>query len=154
MFRRILVPVDGSAVAQDALCVAVQLAEALQAATRIVYVLDLGPLYDTEASGVDVSEVEKVMLQDGNDILARAAETAKQAGVPSQTALVPVYDSRVAEAIVDDAKQWRADLIALGTHGRHGISRLILGSVAEAVARTSPIPVLLVRGAGNGSDAN
>jgi len=149
MIRRILIPVDGSAVSHDALSVAVQLAEALRAGTRIIYVLDLGPLYTTEASGVDVSEVEKAMLQEGEDILEKAAETARQAGVPSETALVPIYDSHVSDAIVDDARRWRADLIALGTHGRHGISRLILGSVAEAVARTSPIPVLLVRGAAN-----
>ena len=53
---------------------------------------------------------------------------------------------RVAEVIVQAARDWKADLIVVGTHGRRGVSHLFLGSDAEAVARLSPVPVLLVRG--------
>lgn len=149
MFGRILMPVDGSIVSRDALGVAVQLANALHSEARIIYVLDLGPLYQTEASGIDVSGVEKVMLQDGQKILDQAAGIARAAGVASESALLPIYDTRIVDAIVDDAARWHADLIALGTHGRHGLGRLLLGSVADGVARSSPVPVLLVRGSAN-----
>jgi nucleotide-binding universal stress UspA family protein len=53
--------------------------------------------------------------------------------------------SRVSEVVVEQAKVWRADLIVLGTHGRRGVGRFLLGSDAEQVARTASVPVLLVR---------
>ena len=73
---------------------------------------------------------------------------AKKAGVGAESRLVEVekYGERVVDAIVDEAKRWRADLIVIGTHGRRGVSHLLLGSVAEGVVRLAPAPVLLVRG--------
>ncbi|MGH2460712.1 MAG: universal stress protein [Chloroflexota bacterium] len=154
MFGRILMPVDGSAVSQGALSVAAQLAEALHSETRIIYVLDLGPLYQTEASGIDVSGVEKVMLDDGQKLLDRAEAIARSAGVAGESALLTIYGTRIVDAIVDDADKWHADLIALGTHGRHGLRRLLLGSVADGVARAASVPVLLVRGTTAGRPAS
>ncbi|HVC32866.1 MAG TPA: universal stress protein [Chloroflexota bacterium] len=150
MFQRILVGIDGSTVSRHALQTAVQLAKALNSRVRIVHVIDLGPLYEAAASGVDVSDVERTMVQDGRNLLAQAQDVARQGSVTSETALLPIYGTRIIDTIVDDAKQWTADLIVLGTHGRHGLGRLILGSVAEGVARSSPIPVLLVRGPAHG----
>jgi nucleotide-binding universal stress UspA family protein len=54
---------------------------------------------------------------------------------------------RVCDVIVDEAKKWRADLIVMGTHGRRGMTRMLLGSDAEGVLRNTPVPVLLVRAA-------
>ena len=61
-----------------------------------------------------------------------------------ETKLVEDFSGRVANAIVDQAKRWRADVIVMGTHGRRGLNRVFLGSDAELVARYSPVPVLLV----------
>jgi nucleotide-binding universal stress UspA family protein len=63
----------------------------------------------------------------------------------SETELLETEGKRVASVIDDDAKRWPADLIVIGTHGRSGISRLLLGSVAEGVVRGASVPVLLVR---------
>jgi nucleotide-binding universal stress UspA family protein len=60
--------------------------------------------------------------------------------------LVEARGRRVADAIVAQAKKWKADVIVIGTHGREGLARVVLGSDAELVVRESPVPVLLVRG--------
>lgn len=145
-FRRILAAIDGSSISRHALREAVLLAKDQHACLRIVQVVDLAPLYEAEASGIDVSVAEQALLREAESELAKAADVARHAGVASETALLPIYGSGIGEAIVADARGWPADLIALGTHGRHGIQRMILGSVADSVARSSPVPVLLVRG--------
>ncbi len=64
-----------------------------------------------------------------------------------EASLIETAGRRVPGAIVEEARRWGADLIVVGTHGRRGLDRLLLGSVAEGVARMSPVSVLLVRGA-------
>ena len=66
-------------------------------------------------------------------------------GIPVQTVMLETIAGPAADLIVRQAKRWRADLIVLGTHGRRGLRRLVLGSDAEQIVRTSPVPVLLVR---------
>lgn len=146
MFQRILVAIDGSRTSDCALEEAIKLAKDQRACLRVVHVVDLGPLYEAEASGIDTSEAEEAVTREGWRELDRAKARAQQAGIIVETKLLAVYDSPISDAIIDDAKRWPADLIVLGTHGRHGLSRLVLGSVAEGVARRSPIPVLLVHG--------
>mgnify|MGYP002392576450 CR=1 FL=1 len=70
------------------------------------------------------------------------------AGVAVETSLITIedLDERIPEAIADDAEAWSADLIVIGTHGRRGLSRLFLGSIAEGVIRVATKPVLLIRG--------
>lgn len=62
-----------------------------------------------------------------------------------ETVLLETLGHRVAELIIKQAKKWRADVIVLGTHGRRGLARVLMGSDAEIVVRESPVPVLLVR---------
>ena len=62
-----------------------------------------------------------------------------------ETALVDSVGQRVSDIILDQAAAWPADLIVIGTHGRRGVDRVLMGSDAEQVARRSPVPVLLVR---------
>jgi nucleotide-binding universal stress UspA family protein len=84
----------------------------------------------------------------GTAILARAAAEAKKRGVNAKTVLAENIAGRVADVIVRAAKKQRADLLVLGTHGRRGLTRMVMGSDAELVVRYAPVPVLLVRGKG------
>jgi len=78
-------------------------------------------------------------------ILDQARTRATAAELPVETVLYDDLGLPVEERIVMAARDWPADLIVMGTHGRRGVTRAMLGSSAEAVLRTSPVPVLLVR---------
>ncbi|MGH2461251.1 MAG: universal stress protein [Chloroflexota bacterium] len=130
----------------QALLEAVKLAKNQHACLRLVHVVNLGPLYPAVSSGPHVLALRRALLEAGQDILDEAAALAQSKGVTVEKALRWTARRRISEKIVEDARRWPADLIVLGTHGRHGIERLFLGSVAEGVARTAPVPVLLVRG--------
>jgi nucleotide-binding universal stress UspA family protein len=146
MYQRILVAIDGSTVSHRALQEAIKLAQDQRARLRIIHVVDLGPIYDAAAGGADVTNEEQMMITEGRNLLASAKALAQSAGVTSETALLMIYGTGISDAIVDDAKLWPADLIVLGTHGRHGLTELLLGSVAEGVVHIAPVPVLLVGG--------
>jgi len=93
----------------------------------------------------DLDELSRAWRKAGQTVLDRALALAGPAGLGTEAALVESAGHRVSDAIVEEAKRWGADLIIVGTHGRHGFSRFLLGSVAEGVARTAPASVLLVR---------
>jgi nucleotide-binding universal stress UspA family protein len=80
--------------------------------------------------------------------LATGAATARNAGIEVDTKFVVLeaLAQRICDAIIEEAKHWPADLIIIGTHGRHGFNRLLLGSVAEGVIRLATKPVLVFRG--------
>ena len=141
MFQRILVATDGSAMSEEALKTALQLAQEQKAELLIVHVVDMYGFYLASA------DVVRVFHEEGEAILSRAEDTARQAGVSAKTRLLEtgVGGSRVAELIAEEGKTWPADLLVVGTHGRRGLSRLFLGSVAEGVSRLATVPVLLVR---------
>jgi len=146
MFQRILAAYDGSDVARHALREAIQLANEQQAQLRIVSVVDLGPLFWVPVARFDVADVEKAVIQQAENDLADAAAMARQAGTAPETVLRRANGRRVSDEIIAEATSWPADLIVMGTHGRGGVERLVLGSVAERVARAAPVPLLLVRG--------
>jgi nucleotide-binding universal stress UspA family protein len=145
MYQRILVPVDGSATSERALQEAIKLA-AGNALLRLVYVLEENYSLDAEAYAfVDYSALKEGMRNTGERILAQGAKKVHQSGSKAETALLDVSGERVDSVIDGEAQQWGADLIVIGTHGRSGLSRLLLGSVAEGVARGTTVPVLMVR---------
>lgn len=146
MYQRILVAFDGSNVARHALQEAIKLARDEHAQLRIVSVVDLGPLYWTPLTGINVADIEQAIIQQTQKELSDAAALARQEGIDPETTLRRANGQRISDQIVAEATSWPADLIVLGTHGRGGIERLVLGSVAEGVARSAPVPVLLVRG--------
>jgi nucleotide-binding universal stress UspA family protein len=94
----------------------------------------------------DLEPVRRAWREAGEEILARAAARASQARVEAESTLLESDGRRVSATVVKEAQRWGADLIVVGTHGRRGLDRLLLGSVAEGVARTAPVSVLLVRG--------
>lgn len=147
MYQRILVAIDGSQTSERALQEALKLA-AGKAQLRLVYVVEeIYPL-DTEGYAfIDYAALQQAVRKTGERALAQAAEKARGLGVAAETALLDAGGERIASVIDGAALDWQADLVVIGTHGRSGLSRLLLGSVAEGVVRGASVPVLLVRSA-------
>lgn len=141
MYNRILIPVDGSPPSTAALAEALGFARERNARALLVYACE--PMPYTLAEGV--LDLSAEMRRQGRLILDAAAAAADKAGVTAEMSLVEASDRRIPEVIVDEAKRWNADLIAMGTHGRRGFEHLLLGSVAEGVIRRASVPVLLLR---------
>lgn len=143
MFKRILVPVDGSATSSKALTAALQLARESGGRVRVTHSLDeLAYLSGFEYSG----EVIKVARENAAKVLDDAMAIAKASGVPADQQLVDQPGQRLGQTVSDAALAWEADLIVVGTHGRRGIGRVLMGSGAEQVIRAAPVPVLVIRG--------
>ena len=147
MFKRILVAVDGSHTAELALQEAIKLAGEVRAQLRIVHVVDNVNL-NLSAEFPNPSEIWDAMIKGGQAILHKAGAVANAAGIAVETGLIEIdtLGHRIPEMIAADADAWPADLIVIGTHGRRGLSHLLLGSVAEGVVRVATKPVLLIRG--------
>jgi nucleotide-binding universal stress UspA family protein len=146
MYSRILVAVDESPHAEHAVRHAAGIAQGLSAALRIVHVVDMSWLPLGPELAIDIETIAKARRAAGEKILAAAREAARNAGVEAETGLLETATptQRISAAIVDEAASWPADVVVLGTHGRRVVERLLLGSVAEGVARRSTVPVLLV----------
>jgi nucleotide-binding universal stress UspA family protein len=147
MFKRILVPIDGSGPSRMGLERAIALAKNQKARLRLMHVVDEYGVIQGMEPTMNVGELFDGLVAESRKILAAAAVTAKKHGVKADTVLYEVLIGRVADRIVREAAKWRADVIVMGTHGRRGIGRLVMGSDAENVLRQSPVPVLLVRSA-------
>jgi nucleotide-binding universal stress UspA family protein len=146
MYSRILVAIDESAGARHAVDHAAGLAKGLSASLRILHVLDLGWLPLEAELGVHVLAIADARRAGGEKLLASARERVRAAGIEAETRLVETSGpvERIATAIGTEAAEWRAGVVVLATQGRRGVERLVLGSVAEDVARRSAVPVLLV----------
>ena len=145
MYQRILVPIDGSDTAARALQEALKLGNST-ALLRLVYVVE--EVYALDAEGyafIDYAALQQAVRHTGERTLALAAEKVQRSGKRSESALLETDGQRIASVIEGEARRWQADLIVLGTHGRSGLSRLLLGSVAEGVVRVASVPVLLIR---------
>jgi nucleotide-binding universal stress UspA family protein len=142
MYQRILVPVDGSPTSSQGLTEALKLAKLTGARLRLVHVIN----ELTFSSGFEIytPDVIGILKEGGEQILAAAKARVEAAGIDVETHLSENFGSRVCDIVVDDALDWKADLIVIGSHGRRGINRLLIGSDAEQVLRKSPVPVLLV----------
>jgi nucleotide-binding universal stress UspA family protein len=149
MYPRILVAIDGSDTSNLALEQAVQLAKDQRARLRIVHVVESVRYAVSMADGYpfDPTPLWEALREDGRQALLMAEAKARSAGVEAETVMLEGKDpsQRVASMVVKDAQHWDADLIVLGTHGRRGLDRIFLGSVAETLVRMAPTPVLLVR---------
>ena len=145
MYKKILVPVDGSDASLLGLAEAIRLAKNQKASLRLLHVVHDFLVAGGHGAAVYTSQLRKDLRERGEEILKRAAGIAGQQGVEFETKLVETPAGSVGAMIVEEAEGWPADLLVLGTHGRRGIRRLVMGSDAEYVVRTTPVPVLLVR---------
>ena len=146
MFKRIVIPVDGSETANKALTVALQMARDSGGSVRIVHVIE-GTNYSSSAmqtEGFAGGAMDSIRIA-AQKILDEALALAQPFGVAVDTKLFDTFDGRLADAVGNAATDWQADLIVVGTHGRRGIGRMLMGSGAEQIMRQAPIPVLVIR---------
>lgn len=145
MYSRILVPIDGSDCSLKGLTEALKLAKAFKARIKLLNVVNE---LITEPALAPVEYQQHLiasMREAGKARLAEAQALATQESADVEVQLIETIGGRASDCIVAAATQWHADLIVMGTHGRRGTSRLAMGSDAELVVRSTPVPVLLVR---------
>ena len=150
MYRRILVPVDGSNASLLGLEHAIALAADQDASLRILNVVD-EMVFSTmmaEPVAVPIDDILESMRVDGRKTLDKALARAQKAGMKAEAIQIPSRGRPVSDVILAEARRSRADVIVMGTHGRRGLNRLLLGSDAERVLRDAPVPVLLTRRTG------
>jgi nucleotide-binding universal stress UspA family protein len=150
MFKQILVAIDGSPTGNRGLKAALELASSHAASLTIIHVVDdmQSVSYIGDMGYVPADYVDKLLddlRANGRKILAKAEAAAHAAGVDAKALLVESRGGSIADAILAQTRKVRADTIVLGTHGRRGLRRALMGSDAEAVLRDSRVPVLLVR---------
>jgi nucleotide-binding universal stress UspA family protein len=147
MYRNILVPVDGSDTSAGGLLEAIKLAgQADRARLRLVHVVNTAVVaMEYAAAFTAVNDLPQRLREDGEAALKQAEDVVRQNGLQSESVLLGTSTDNTGELIVDQAKEWPADVIVMGTHGRRGLARLVLGSNAEYVLRHTQVPVLLVR---------
>lgn len=147
MYKKILVPVDGSHTSTRGLQEAVRLAKDQHARVRLMHVVDEWSVI--QSAGMDgggAGDILDALEESGKDALRNAKALVDRHGVKAETVMYRNLSGRVADFIVKEARKWDADVIVMGTHGRRGISHALLGSDAEAVVKLSGVPVMLVRG--------
>jgi len=139
MYSQILVPTDGSPASDAAIEHAIDLARRYDASLHTLYVVD-GAAYSTIDAGAEV--VVEALESEGESATSRVAEAAEDAGVECVST---VTTGTAYRSIIDYVDENAVDMVVMGTHGRKGLDRYLLGSVTERVVRTSDIPVLTVR---------
>ena len=139
-FRKVLVAVDSSPLAVHAADVGAELARALGAELAFIHVVDLavGFLPDT---GVPAGELVALAEKSGKELLEQFRRRLPEATVPLEF----MTTGKPAKEIVKAAREWPAEVIVIGSHGRGGVKRVLLGSVAEGVMRHAECPVLVIR---------
>ncbi|MFB6085600.1 MAG: universal stress protein [Halodesulfurarchaeum sp.] len=149
LYERIVVPTDGSASSQPAIDHAVDLAAAQDATIHGVYVVNLSSFSGVPTEG-SWEGVSAALEREGEEALEMVEDAAAVREVPVELVRL---EGRPSQQIVEYADDIDADLIVMGTHGRGGLDRLLLGSVAERVVRAASAPVMTVQGPAAGESA-
>ncbi|RDI70491.1 universal stress protein [Halopelagius longus] len=147
MYDRILVPTDGSEAARGAIRNAIDIASQYDATIHALYVVD-SSVYASVETGADL--VVESLEEEGKKAIAEVTDRARAEGVSSESAVV---SGSTHQSILDYADDHDIDLIVMGTHGRTGINRYLLGSVTEKIVRSSDVPVLTVRMNGESAES-
>ncbi|HSB94863.1 MAG TPA: universal stress protein [Spongiibacteraceae bacterium] len=142
MYKRIFCPIDGSEPSLHCMREAIRLAKDQKAELCFFHIVDNSTLIMYMPI---VESVFETMRQEGRNILESAVAAARAQDVQAEQKILEIMTGRAGPLIVEEAEKYGADLIAIGTHGRRGISRLLMGSDAAAVIGASKVPVLLVK---------
>ena len=140
-FHKILIAVDSEPIAVRAVDVGAELASALRAEIALINVVESALGYPADTGGVPPGEILALAKQDAKKLISNLRRHLSAETIVME--LVPVGSP--ATEIVRAANDWSADMIVLGSHGRKGVQRALLGSVAEAVMRQARCPVLVIR---------
>ena len=147
MYKRILVPTDGSALSKKAVRSAIKLAASLGAELVAMHVVRRYPMsfFDGEVtmSRADVNRIEKQWSDRAQELVDDVREAGSANGVKVKT--VVMQSSTIADAILRVAARQKCDLIAMASHGRKGIKRILLGSETQQVLTQGQIPTLVLR---------
>ena len=144
-YKRILVPVDGSSTSNAGLKEALKLAKSQHSKVCLLHVVDEMIVFNVPEGAVNIGPVIEELKRGGKRVLQKAQKLAAAQGIRTESDLRESAGVRVADVIAGRARRWRADVIVMGTHGRRGVNRMLLGSDAELVLRNASAPVLLVR---------
>jgi len=145
MYKRILVPTDGSETATLGLKEAIRLAQVHAGQIRVLHVVDEFAAAVPDIYGPVLEQLGEQLRKVGHTALTTARAMVDNAGVKVDTKLVEAFGGPAGEHIIKEAQDWPADVIVCGTHGRRGVRRIVMGSDAEFIVRRSPVPILLVR---------
>jgi len=145
MFKNLLLPTDGSHGVMNALNCAVGIALKFDAKIHVLFVVEPPSLiFDYRGfGGLAEKEIIENLRQEGEHIVERTTKLIREAGIEVVEGVV--REGSPATTILQYVKENKIDLIVMGTHGRRGLNRILLGSVAEEVVRTSDVPVMTVR---------
>ena len=150
-YKRILVPVDGSPTSNAGLKEALKLAKDRRAKLCLLHVIDELIVFNTPETAVNIEPIIGELKRGGKRVLEAAARLARAQGIRPESDLRESAGVRVSEVISRQARRWRADLVVMGTHGRRGVNRMLMGSDAELVVRNASMPVLLVPAGARGT---
>ena len=149
MYKRIMVAVDESFMTNKVLSTAIDLAKVSGAQLTICHAVDETIFAHREVEMMlpnSVGKAEYKMRLGAQGFLGKAAETARAAGVEVETKMIESEEKHVSDMLADAAAEWQADLLVVGSHGRRGMERFFVGSVAERLVRKVQTSLLLVRG--------
>ncbi|MGG4052223.1 universal stress protein [Delftia tsuruhatensis] len=146
MYQHILVPVDGSPTSTKGLDEAIRLAKLSGGRLRLIHIIDdLSLALAMDAYSGVAGNWRNELHTHALTVLDMARDRAAAQGVSAEVVLRDIYKNTVHEQVLAEAADCHADLIVIGTHGRRGLGRWVLGSSAEQILRMAQVPVLLVR---------
>lgn len=149
MYKHVFIAIDDSRTSQKALDEAIAVTRAHEATLVIAHAIDEQLVHVFHAGGVTTTsakQLKKVLVTGGQDVLAKALEKARAAGIKTKTYLLKGHGQHTDDLIANAVKTSGADLLVVGSHGRRGVRRLLLGSIAENLVRKVDVSVLIVRG--------
>lgn len=144
MYKHVLIAIDDSDTSRKALEEAVAVAKAHNASLEIVHAIDEHLMHVFKANGKH--ELKHVLVAGSEDLLERAAAQAREGGIEAKTKLLRGHGEHADDLIATAVKAAKADLLVVGSHGRRGVRRMLIGSVAENLVRKVSVSVLIVRG--------
>lgn len=154
MYKKILVPTDGSAIAQKGLAEAIALGKLTGASLRLIHVVDELSFALSAGYGAGyMGDILSVLREAGAEVLSQAEAQVRASGLEVDSVLNDSFAGRVSDLVMAQVSHWGAELIVLGTHGRRGVGRIFMGSDAESIVRSATVPVLLLRAQAPASEA-
>ncbi|HID47242.1 MAG TPA: universal stress protein [Methanothermococcus okinawensis] len=141
LYKKILIPTDNSPVSIEAARHGLEIARLMNSKVYVIYVVDIMPFIGLPTEGF-WETMREVLEEEGKEAFKKIEEIARELGVKITT---EILEGNPAREIVEYGERKGVDLIVMGTSGKSGIDRLLLGSVAEKVSRKAQCPVLLVK---------